>query len=136
MQSLIWFICHIIVPDMHKTPSPILHNRACSMVILALQPLQVLGISSREWLYCSLTLSLHSSTNRPVPFNQLGKTEKPCARGSVTFNTSCHRGFVPAAAVKEDLLILELIPLSCQASLGGAYKMCPKVKPGCSLHNG
>ena len=55
---------------------PILHDRECSTVILALQSSQALGISSGEWLYRSLTLSLHSSTNRPVPFNRLGKNER------------------------------------------------------------
>jgi hypothetical protein len=53
------------------TKLPVLHDRACSTVILALQPSQALGISSGEWLYRSLRLSLHSSADRPVPFNQL-----------------------------------------------------------------
>jgi hypothetical protein len=57
------------------TNPPVLHDRACSTVILAPQPSQALDISSGEWLYCSLTLSLHSSADRPVPFNRLGKTE-------------------------------------------------------------
>ena len=57
------------------TKLPVLHDRACSTVILALQPSQALGISSGEWLYRSLRLSLHSSADRPVPFNRLGKTE-------------------------------------------------------------
>ena len=57
------------------TKLPVLHDRACSTVILALQPSKALGISSGEWLYRSLRLSLHSSADRPVPFNRLGKTE-------------------------------------------------------------
>ena len=61
------------------TKPPVLHDRACSIVILAPQPSQALSISSEEWFYRSLTLSLHSSANRPVPFNRLGK---PKARHS------------------------------------------------------
>ncbi len=57
------------------TKPPVLHNRVCSTVILAPQLSQALGISSREWLYHSLTLSLHSSADMLVPFNRLGKTK-------------------------------------------------------------
>ncbi len=57
------------------TRPPVLHDRACLMVILVPQPLQAVGISSGEWLYCRRTLSIHSSANRPVPFNRLGSTE-------------------------------------------------------------
>jgi hypothetical protein len=53
----------------------VLHDTVFSTVILALQPSQALGISSGECLYRSLTLSLHSSADRPVPFNRLGKTK-------------------------------------------------------------
>jgi hypothetical protein len=57
------------------TSPPILHDRACSMVILAPQPSQAAGISSGEWLYRRRTLSLHSSADRPVPFNRFRKTK-------------------------------------------------------------
>jgi hypothetical protein len=57
------------------TSPPVLHDRACSTVILAPQPSQAAGISSGEWLYRRRTLSLHSSADRPVPFNRFGKTE-------------------------------------------------------------
>jgi hypothetical protein len=57
------------------TSPPVLHDRACSTVILAPQPSQAAGISSGEWLYRRRTLSLHSSADRTVPFNQFGKTE-------------------------------------------------------------
>ncbi len=57
------------------TSPPVLHDRACSTVILAPQPSQAAGISSGEWLYCRRTLSLHSSADRPVPFNRFGKTK-------------------------------------------------------------
>jgi len=57
------------------TRPPVLHDRACSTVILAPQPSQAVGISSGEWLYRSRTLSRHSSADRPVPFNRLGKTK-------------------------------------------------------------
>ena len=61
---------------------PVLHDRMCSTVILAPQPSQALSISTGEWLYHSLTLSLHSSANRPVPFNRLGKPKAMCQRHS------------------------------------------------------
>jgi hypothetical protein len=57
------------------TSPPILHNRACSTVILAPHPSQAAGISSGEWLYRRRTLSFHSSADRPVPFNRLAKTK-------------------------------------------------------------
>ena len=57
------------------TSPPVLHDRACLTVILAPQPSQAAGISSGEWLYRRRTLSLHSSADRPVPFNRFGKTE-------------------------------------------------------------
>ncbi len=57
------------------TSPPILHDRACSTVIVARRPSQAAGISSGEWLYCRRTLSLHSSADRPVPFNRFGKTK-------------------------------------------------------------
>ncbi len=57
------------------TSPPVLHDRACSTVILAPHPSQAVGISSGEWLYRRGTLSLHSSADRPVPFNRFGKTE-------------------------------------------------------------
>ncbi len=57
------------------TSPPVLHDRACSTVILAPQPSQAAGISSGEWLYHRRTLSLHTSADRPVPFNRFGKTE-------------------------------------------------------------
>ena len=57
------------------TNQPILHDRACSTDILTPQPSQAAGISSGEWLYRRRMLSLHSSVDRPVPFNQFGKTE-------------------------------------------------------------
>ena len=54
---------------------------------------------------------------------------KPCASGgTVLLILSCHGRFVPAAAVKKDLLILEPIPSSRQASLSGAHTMSPLVK--------
>jgi hypothetical protein len=57
------------------TSPPVLNDRACSTVILAPQPSQAAGISSGEWFYRRRTLSLHSSADRPVPFNRFGKTE-------------------------------------------------------------
>ena len=57
------------------TKPPVLHDRACSTVILAPQPSQTAGISSGEWLYRRRMLSLHSSTDSPVPFNRFGNTE-------------------------------------------------------------
>ena len=39
------------------TSPPVLHDRACSTVILAPQPSQAAGISSGEWLYRRRTLS-------------------------------------------------------------------------------
>jgi hypothetical protein len=57
------------------TSPPVLHDRACSMVILAPQPSQAAGISGGEWLYHRRTLSLHSSADRPVTFNRFGKTD-------------------------------------------------------------
>jgi len=113
------------------TKPPLLHNRVCSTVILAPQPSQMLGISSREWLYRSLTLSLHSSADRPVPFNR-----KPCASGTVLFVPSRHRQFVLASTVEEDLLILELILLSHQACLNGAGAMSPQVKSKLVIQKG
>jgi hypothetical protein len=69
------------------TSPPVLYDRACSMVILAPRPSQATGISSGEWLYRRRTLSLHSSTNRPLPFTiqPIQENRKPCASG---------RGFV------------------------------------------
>ena len=55
------------------TSPPVLHDRACLMVILAPQPSQAAGISSEEWLYRRRMVSLHSSADRPVPLNRLGK---------------------------------------------------------------
>jgi hypothetical protein len=77
------------------TKPPILHDRACSTVVLAPQPLQAAGISSGEWLYHRQTLSLHSSANRTVPFNQFGKTES----------------YVPAAQFHLFRLAMEDLPL-------------------------
>jgi hypothetical protein len=57
------------------TRPPVLHDRACSTVILVPQPLQAVSISSGEWLYRRQTLSLHSSADRPVPFNRLVSTK-------------------------------------------------------------
>ncbi len=57
------------------TRPPTLHDSACLTDIFAPQPSQAAGISSGEWLYRRWTLSLHSSANRPVPFNRFGKTE-------------------------------------------------------------
>jgi len=69
------------------TSLPVLHDRACLTVILAPQPSQGAGISSGEWLYRRRTLSLHSSADRPVPFNRFGKTKShaPAAQ----FRLSC-----------------------------------------------
>jgi hypothetical protein len=47
----------------------------------------------------------------------IGKDQKPCAIGTVSFIPSRHGGYVLAAAVEEELLILELIPTSHRASL-------------------
>ena len=68
------------------TSPPVLHDRACSTDILAPQPSQAAGISSGEWLYRRRTLSLHSSADRPVPFNRFGKTEShaPAAQFSLS----------------------------------------------------
>ncbi len=52
-----------------------LQDNACLTDIFAPQPSQVAGISNGEWLYRRRTLSLHSSTNRPVPFNRFGKMD-------------------------------------------------------------
>ena len=57
------------------TRPPTLHESACSTVILTPQPSQAAGISSGEWLYLRRTLSLHSSADRPVPFNRFGNTD-------------------------------------------------------------
>ncbi len=51
------------------TRPPTLLDSACLTNILAPQPLQAAGISNGEWLYLQQTLSLHSSADRPVPFN-------------------------------------------------------------------
>ena len=85
------------------TRPPVLLDRACSTDILAPQPSQVAGISNRDWLYLRRRLSLHSSANRPVTFNQ------PCTSVTVPFVPSHHKWFAPAASLKEDLLILESI---------------------------
>jgi hypothetical protein len=61
---------------------------------------------------------------------------KPCASGTVLFIPSRHGWFVPAAAVKKDLLILEPIPSSRRASFGGAHTMSPRVKPSGKVHKG
>ncbi len=52
-----------------------MHDSACLTNILAPQLLQAAGISNGEWFYLRRTLSLHSPTDRPVPFNQFGNTE-------------------------------------------------------------
>ena len=52
-----------------------LQDNACSTDIFTPQPSQVVGISNGEWLYRRRTLSLHSSADRPVPFNRLGNTD-------------------------------------------------------------
>ena len=94
---------------------PVLLDRACSTDILAPQPSQVAGISNRDWLYLRRRLSLHSSADRPVTFNQ------PCASVTVPFVPSRHKWFAPAALLKEDLLILESI-LSRQIHIKTARK--------------
>ena len=118
------------------TMPPVLHDRACSIVILAPQPSQVLGISSREWLYRSLTLSLHSSADRPVPFNRLGKTESHAPAAQFHFVPSRHGQFVSALTAEEDLLFLESISSSRQACLNGAGTMSPQIKPKLVIHKG
>ncbi len=94
------------------TNPPVLHDRACLTDILAPHPSQAVGISNGEWLYRRRMLSLHSSADRRVPFNQFWEDQKPCTSGKVLRIPSRHGGFVPAAAVEEDLLILEPIPSS------------------------
>ena len=64
------------------TSPPILHDRACSMVILAPQPSQAAGISSGEWLYRRRTLSLHSSADRPVHSTDSGRPKAMRQRNS------------------------------------------------------
>ena len=57
------------------TSPPVLHDRVCSMVILAPQPSQAADISSGEWLYWRQTLSLHLFADRLLPFNRFGNTQ-------------------------------------------------------------
>ena len=49
------------------TSPPVLHDSACSTVILALQPSRAAGIFNGEWL--------QSIAGRPLPFNQFWNTE-------------------------------------------------------------
>jgi len=92
------------------TNLPVLHDRACSTVILAPQPSQAAGISSGEWLYRRRTLSLHLSADRPVPFNRFGKTESHSPAAQFCLSLTRHGRFFLAAAVEKDLLALEPIP--------------------------
>jgi hypothetical protein len=57
------------------TSPPVLHDSACSTVILALQPSRAAGIFNGEWLHRRRTLSLQSIAGRPLPFNQFWNTK-------------------------------------------------------------
>ena len=104
------------------TSPPVLHDRACSTVILAPQLSQAAGISS---------VCRQAGTIQPI-----WEHRKPCTSGTVSLIPSRHGGFVPAAAVKKDLLILEPISPSRRACFGGAHTMNPRIKPSGRVHKG
>ncbi len=116
------------------TRPPVLHDRACSMVILVPQPSQAVGISSGEWLYRRRTLSLHSSADRPVPFNRLGSTESHAPAALFHLSRLATEGLSWPRRLIKICSFLEPILLCRLACRNGTLPMRPQVKPNLGIH--
>ncbi len=100
------------------TRPPTLHESACSTVILAPQPSQVVGISSGEWLYLRRTLSLHSSADRPVPFNRFGNMDSHAPAAQFRLSRLATEGLSrPRPSRKSCSLMSRDLLAACPASM-------------------
>jgi hypothetical protein len=100
------------------TSPPVLHDRACSADILAPQPSQAAGISSGEWIYRRRTLSLHSSVDRPVPFNRFGNTDSHAPAAQFRLSRLATEGLSwPRASRKSCSSMSRILLAACPASV-------------------
>ncbi len=127
-SSATWF-----VPDIARPP--ILHDRACSTIILALQPSQAAGISSGEWLYCRWTLSLHLSADMPLPFNRLGKTESHAPAAQLHLSHLATEGLFWPQWLRKICSFSSCSLRASRPALSGARAVSPRVKPSGRVHN-
>ncbi len=129
------FIRPIIMPDMHQSArfarQGMLNGHLGSAAITGSRHIQ------RRMVILEANIIPPLVRRQAITIQPIWEYPKPCASGgTVLLIPSRHGRFVPAAAVKKDLLILEPIPSSRQASLGGARTMSPRVKPSGRVHKG
>jgi hypothetical protein len=108
------------------TRLPTLHDSACLTNILAPQPLQAAGKSNGVWLYLRQTSSLYLSANRPVPFNQFGKTVSHAPAAQFQLSHFATEGLSRLQRLRKSRLVSSRAFLAACPALVAQWRCAPR----------